>query len=281
MMTTNTNESITDISFINENDGIICGTVGYFAKTNDGGKSWTKLNVGVNHSFVAAFMLNKNSFFTSRIGIYQSLNSGNTFEEMGDLSNYSGSIFGIHFFDENNGIILKDGMISKTYNAGLNWEIVNNDSGYLNNLQMTSNNIGYASGGLVGDFNNFGEIYKTTDAGNTWEKIFETNSKINTVSFFNDYIGFAVTQNRELIKTNDGKNWNKIIDLGFFPINICFISENKGFSSTQDGKIYVTENGGKNWSNIYQADRAIVKLLVKNETLFAVGNNGLFLKKKL
>ena len=92
-----TGENITDASFINESEGIICGGYGFLAKTNDGGKTFTSFNVGTPQTFLSAFLLDEQNFFTARLGLYRTQNSGASFAEIGNLSQQQSSIFNIHF----------------------------------------------------------------------------------------------------------------------------------------------------------------------------------------
>ncbi len=286
IISTNTTESITDISFINKNKGIISGTGGFLAKTNDGGNSWTKLNVGVAYSFIRAFMLNEQVFYTGRIGLYKTNTSGDNFNELSDLSTFGSSIFGVHFFNEDTGIIVKGNQIFKTNDGGTNWTLKYDEAGYSKSLQMTSNLIGYVSGGIT--FNDrvavdWGEIHKTTDGGETWAKTLSSNSNIYSISFISDDIGYYINFKKELFKTTDGSNnWSKISNLSNTPLNICFINENTGYLSTLEGQILMTKNGGKSWKIVYnKTSEPIVKIISVDNVIYAVGNDGLFLKIKL
>jgi photosystem II stability/assembly factor-like uncharacterized protein len=42
---TDLNSSFTDFSFINTQEGVVCGGSGYMVKTNDGGKTWSQQDV--------------------------------------------------------------------------------------------------------------------------------------------------------------------------------------------------------------------------------------------
>ncbi|QBN18307.1 WD40/YVTN/BNR-like repeat-containing protein [Flavobacterium nackdongense] len=276
----NTTQGLTDISFINENQGIVCGTLGYFAKTNDGGKTWNKLNVGINHSFLSAFILNENSFFTARIGLYKTQNSGSSFNEIGSLN--GSSIFSINFRDDNLGFITQGGRILKTTNGGNNWvEKYNTNTYYsLSNLQF-ENNVGYACGGSNFDNFNEGEIVKTVDNGVNWIKI-TSSINITSISFVDENIGFYSNINQEIFKTlNGGMSWMKISTIGYLPLSISYKNEQIGFLSTYEGKILKTENGGKNWKVIYdKTNTPISKIITIGNSVFAIGDNGLCLKSK-
>ena len=136
-----TNKSFLDVYFSDDANGIICGAFGYLAITDNGGKTWNELNVGIGDSFLSAFMLGNNDIFTARVGIYNSKDVGNTFKEVGGLSSYSNSIFAIHFFKQDIGFIIKGNLILKTNDGGNTWSLVYDKAQFLSILQFTSDKI--------------------------------------------------------------------------------------------------------------------------------------------
>ncbi|NLT52253.1 MAG: hypothetical protein GXX85_15220 [Ignavibacteria bacterium] len=274
---------ITDISFYNDNDGVICGSSGFFAKTTDGGMTWTKLNVGVNHSFLTTFMLDNNTFFTARRGLYKTSNSGSNFSEIGNLSSGTSSVFNIYFRNNSIGFVTHDLAIKKTIDGGNTWEekYFTNSVYSIYDLEFTSDNIGYASGGAFWDNYNKGQIVKTTDGGETWTKILTTIS-IRSISFFSDNIGFYSNVNEEIFKTTDGGvSWNKISTLQYYPTDILFLNNEIGFVATYEGKILMTKDGGNTWQIAYEKTTVPINRIIKtSNSIFAVGNDGLLLKSK-
>lgn len=280
-LSTNTTETLTDVSFINKNQGIVSGSFGYLAKTDDGGKTWQKLDVGINHSFMSAYMLDAQDFYTARIGIYKTADAGAHFTECADLSDYSNSIFGIHFYNTQVGLLVKGNVVLKTTDAGNSWAVKYDQAEYLSHLQITSNNVGYISGGITYDGVSAGEMHKTEDGGETWKAILHTGSEITAMYFVNDNTGYYADITKVWFKTTDGgKSWVKKTDLSFTPLSVYFIDENTGYYTTYEGKILKTENGGLNWTVAYEeTNEPIVKIIATQQTIYAVGNNGLFLKK--
>lgn len=278
-----TTESLTDISFINKNQGIVCGSLGFLAKTNDGGKSWTNLNVGVKQTFLSAFMFDEQNFYTARLGLFSTSNSGNTFSEIGDLSSGS-SIFDLKFYNPAQGLLLRGGEILKSNDHGNTWEEKYNTDSFssLTNLQITSSLVSYASGGTSYDNVNRGEIVKSTDSGQSWIRTLDSNSNIYSISFISDNIGYYINAKKELYKTSNGSNsWTKIADLPSSPLYICFIDENVGYLSTYEGHILETKDAGLNWKIVYnKTSHPIVKIISKDNAVFAIGESGLFLKIK-
>ena len=278
-----TETEVTDISFYDDNNGVICGSSGYFARTTDGGKTWNKLNVGSNQSFLTAFMLDINTFYTARLGLYKTNNSGSSFNEIGNLSSITSSVFNIYFSNNSIGFVTQNGAIKKTIDGGNTWVEKYFASQYYNiyDLKFTSQNVGYASGGARFDNFNEGQIAKTIDGGETWNKIL-TTTNINSISFISDNIGFYSNDNGEIFKTtNGGTNWNKISTLQYYPTDILFQSNEIGYVATYQGKILITKNGGNTWEVAYDKTNVPINKIIKTSNyIFAVGNNGLLIKTK-
>ncbi|MTH15103.1 YCF48-related protein [Flavobacterium sp. LC2016-01] len=282
-MNTNTTQSLTDISFINKNQGIISGSLGFLAKTNDGGKTWTKLNVGDNQSFMSAFMVNEQKFYTARLDMFATSNSGTTFNKIESLSS-SSSIFAIKFYSPDKGLLIRGGSILKSNDSGNTWtEKYNiNSFGSLKDIQITSDLVSYAYGGATYDNTDVGEIVKTIDGGQSWTKTLNSDSNISSISFISDNIGYYINSKQELYKTINGSNsWTKISKLQGSPLSVCFINEKTGYISTYDGQILETKNAGLDWKIVYNKTTDLIwKIIAKDGAVFAIGNNGLFLKKK-
>lgn len=280
-MNTNTTESLTDISFINKNQGIISGSIGFLAKTNDGGKTWTKLDVGTTQTFMSAFMVNQQNFYTARIEMFATSNSGTTFNKIESLP-ITSSIFAIQFFNPTKGLLIRGSSILKSNDSGNTWTPIQNNTELLDDLQITSDLVAYAWGGYTSDSSDRGEIAKTVDGGETWTKTLDSDSNILSSSFISDNIGYYINAKNELFKTSNGSNnWTKIANLPDAGLSVCFTNENTGYFSTYDGEIFETKNGGLDWKIAYnKTTGAISKIITKDGAVFAIGSDGLFLKKR-
>ncbi|MDY7396331.1 YCF48-related protein [Aureibaculum sp. 2210JD6-5] len=281
----NTFNDLVDVEFLNENFGVIGGGIGTLLKTEDGGKNWQPLNVGLNDSFFKVFILSENDFFTSRIGIYRTKDGGETFVELGNSSGFGSSIFDIHFFDSSNGIICKSGTLYKTSDGGNSWNNVYNEFGFANKLMFPSNKVGYLGGGNNFDNVNFGELHKTIDGGENWSEITlpseMENSNITSIYFLTENIGYLSNVNNNLYTTkNGGLHWNKISSNHNFR-DMVFIDELTGYA-IGGSSIFKTENGGLDWAKDYNDNQIILSSITKtpNNRIFAVGNNGKILSMK-
>lgn len=285
----NTSQSLTDINFYDTNNGVVCGTVGFLSKTNDGGNTWSTLNVGIKESFRSTYMPDQNTIFTGRNSLYNSKNSGQTFSEIGNLSTKSISVFGFHFFNSNTGIIINPRQVLKTENGGINWEVKYSDATSTNKLQFTSVNIGYIAGGSTnagvagGNVMSYGEMHKSIDNGNTWTNLNLNTSEITAMYFSNDNLGFFSNYNGELFKTtNGGVNWTKVSQISSSYItSMVFIDESLGYLTNTNGEILITKNSGVTWNITYnKTTTTLTKIIKTQNAIYAIGNEGLVLKMK-
>ena len=279
--------TFTDVDFFNEKFGVLCGSSGVLLKTLDGGNNWEKLDVGINDSFFKIFIIDENKFLTSRIGLYCTKDGGDSFEELGFTSAFGSSILDFHFFDSNNGIIVKSGNLYKTNDGGNTWINTYKEFGFADKLVFPSPMVGYLAGGNNFDNINFGELHKTEDGGNTWNKIDLSstlkNSRILAISFVSEKDGFLVNTNNELFITHDSaETWSlQSQNLKENFTDMVFISEKNGYAIGSNS-IYKTVNRGKNWNKDFTAEgnTFLSSIAISDEkSLFVVGNNGIILKK--
>ncbi|WP_298420141.1 YCF48-related protein [uncultured Kordia sp.] len=283
-----TSKGLSDIKFINENFGVICGSLNALFKTEDGGETWEELDVGIPTSLNTVFILNENEFLTSRVGLHKTTDGGITFNEIGGLENYSNTIFHIHFFTEQNGIIVKGGTVLKTNDGGANWVVAYSNTQYASELVVTTNETIYLAGGTTYDNVSLGSLYKSTDNGINWQQLelpeSIRNVEISATEFVNENYGFIGMFDRNIYKTTDGgASWAHIAS-GFTDgfADIHFINEQEGYLLSRN-KIYKTINGGVSWNLEYEHEDINIYLRsitsTSNGKLYAVGKNGLILKR--
>ena len=254
----------TDICFIDEKIGFISSSIepnlgsASIATTIDAGISWKIFPVIVDNEPTSII---RSVSAKSIKDIYATFNTKNNF--CGICKSLDGgiswkSIFKTNIIQPYTGLLVREknifvcrgnGDILKSIDDGISWKIVykyENFFGGIGNPFFTSDNIGFAYGGYVGDggsnaTNSFGTLLKTTDAGETWIELHSISEFITSLTFKNDNEGYAFTFNNKVYKTVDGgSNWTKIKDLsgGYFA------------SVLINNNIYYA-NGG---SNLYQSD---------------------------
>lgn len=277
----NGNFSLSDLSFINSQEGVICGS-SYMAKTSDGGETWTELNVGTSQGFFSTFMLNQQEFLVARNGLFKTDNAGASFYSICDYP----SIKDFHFFNSDTGIIV-NGEIHKTINGGETWELKYTTTVLIRACEFPTEMVGYARGGMTSDAVSYGEIVKTTDGGETWNVVYTSStSEPVSMSFVNKYVGYFITKDK-IYKTMDGGlSWDLKGDLPNLHNYVYFISPSEGYLSSTAGNLLLTRDSGEHWELVYTAPdpdpspNYIFKMQRIDNIIYAIGTSGLFLKSK-
>jgi len=288
-----TSREITDIHFVDSENGFMSCASGTVLKTTNGGLDWQAFNTGISASFRSIFGIDKDTVYTARISLYKSTNSGVSWVDYGGLGSSGSTIFDIHFLSPKTGFIIKSGKLYKTNDYGLNWYKVY-DKVYSNgNIIFTRQDTGYVVGGATVICDpvacnppiNYGEIIKTTDGGESWQKLIFFNDTLNiiSVSFINNNFGYCFSSNNTIQKTEDGGLTWISINTGITGTisGALFINKSIGFI-TNIGQIYITTNGGMDWILEYTvSDGGLFKIGSSNKMVVAGGTNGLICVRSL
>jgi len=264
-------------------------------KTFDGGQSWSAINYPIGFpeiaGFINIFALNsKVVFASSNSYLFMSIDGCNSWNQIDSILIGGGSPIGnLYFIDMNTGFFTKGDRIFKTIDGGQNWIQVYNGGTLagIDNIQFTSQVIGYAAGGAFWDNNNFGIMSKTEDGGDTWTNIDINFGCVTDFNFIDSQRGYIFTIDGKLLKTIDGgEHWtlvSKNLDSANYP-HSYFISEFEGFYCNRN-HIYITANGGRNWKIEFvgDIDSTIFNgiLFVDKENGFAFSSNGAIYKKAI
>ena len=94
---------IQDICFVSQDNGWICGTVGYILYTDDGGANWTQIPSGTIDDFLALdFVDNQNGWFVGENGIVLKTSDGGQ-NFIYQNSTITDNLNGVSFTDSNRG----------------------------------------------------------------------------------------------------------------------------------------------------------------------------------
>lgn len=198
---TNTNQTLFDINFIDDNTGFITGSGGVILKSDDGGLTWKKLASNVKENlFSIAFSDPKTGCAVGWNGtILKTENQGKTWIKI--QSDYKSYLKNIIFINQFLGFIVGgNGLVLKTENGGSSWEKI--DIGTTSGLYKIffENN----EDGII--LSNKGEIFKTHDAGKTWRK-----NNIGKPVTLNDIQ--KLTTGRYIVVGNNGSIFNSKINV--------------------------------------------------------------------
>ncbi len=217
-----TNFTLTNINFQNQNTGLACGEK-YYPATNSG--------AGV---------------------IYRTTNSGDNWNIIFTDTNFE--IRGSYFYNSNTiiafgGFLLSQSKIVKTTNSGENWFYI--PSGEINGHISSVKSFGsvfYATTATG--------IFKSTNSGENWLRILPQSGEFGSSYFLNEFTGYAAYDLGFLSKTtNGGNNWQQTNLPGFvYAHKIFFTDINNGYvildTTSFLSKILKTSNGGINWIEV-------------------------------
>ena len=254
-----------------------------FEKTEDGGQTWTELNIPVDpydiqdmdfHLSAEGVLVMRSStsegLFTK---VYRTMDDGANWEEISPDETATGfGLAQIQMLDANTVFFVTDNYFYRTINGGEDWTTV------LLPSAGVSVNFSDANHGLVGTwdgtFNYFGGMMATSDGGDTWnETVLElNNSSIGVVDQLSETTAYAApvkwgaNGQVQFYKTVDnGLNWTTVsvpeTDDSATLTGLDFRDEDYGvitLSSNTQFYIYKTIDGGDVWELQNQMDQLYI-----------------------
>lgn len=281
----NTAEQLTDVHFLDKDNGVICGANASFMRTADGGVSWTYPTVPTDHSLMSVFMLDHEHVFTARKGLYAT-NAQGQFESRGGMENMLGNIFGLYFETPQKGFLLKQSNIMETTDGGNTWSVLFDGSPYLKEMVFVNSKVAFAYGGITQDGISGAVLFKTTDGGVTWTDLHREGAEILKSHFIDEHTGFIADYENKISKTTDGGvTWTEIGEVpnprnGSAVSCLLYITDGQMLLSNYDGELFSSADTGKTWEKIYEHPKglAISKIHRVDKTLYVIGDDGLVLK---
>ncbi len=244
------NAMLQDVHFTNNQNGLVVGQGGLILVTNDGGKTWEKMEVDMSPPAAR-----------QRAGA-PGTGGG---PPPGFGRGGPADLYNIYFIDEKTGFITGGrGTILKTEDGGKTWarKMARSESSgqaanprargiraNLMGIQMLNAEVGFIAGSE-------NTILKTTDGGETWvgsserARVGETRNNLENIRFVSPTTGWIIGSFGTLLQTNDGgETWEKQ-DPGFDNnlFGIHFLDANIGWICGQEGLILHTIDGGKTWN---------------------------------
>ncbi|HRE42224.1 MAG TPA: YCF48-related protein [Ignavibacteria bacterium] len=165
-------------------------------------------------------------------------------------------------------------LLLKTTNAGNNWfEVATPGLLEWTDMSILSTDTIY----LVDDNGFNGGIFRTTDGGQNWLRILGPSGSLpDKIYMVNGELGF-ITDGNYLRRTTDGGfTWQNIPSVGGFT-DMVFYDSLIGWKAGSDYEIYMTTNGGINWTQQYLFRNGIVLSgiidisMINKDTLWGVG----------
>jgi photosystem II stability/assembly factor-like uncharacterized protein len=252
---------------------------------------WVKQRVNSFAWLQGVYFLDENTGWIvgSRGTILATKDGGATWDKL--KSGTEDTIRDVHFFDEQNGILLCErnryqngdsapSYLLKTTDAGIHWdqaEVGGAGSPMLVNLFFGKDQRGWAVG-------EGGAVFSMEERQNAWRKHSPpTVFAMMDGAFGDDLNGCLVGGGGTILFTEDGGQlWNVSTVFGKSETklnSVFFIDRRNGWTVGSQGKIFATTNGGKSWrsqTTSVTADLFDVQFSNANEG-WAVGANGTLL----
>ncbi|MCY7348742.1 MAG: hypothetical protein LH614_21340 [Pyrinomonadaceae bacterium] len=286
----NTLAWLSDVYFLNEQDGWIVGSGGTYLKTLDGGKNWTKeKNFTADNLRQIYFTDEKTGWLLCERDLYtlganspsyllKTIDGGVNWERVEFADSQRKRV--TKFFFTKNGAGLAVGEVGALFALAddkKNWKRTASPARYLLSDGTFTDDL---NGAVVGAG---GTILFTADAGSSWNKasIFGSeDAKLNAVFFINQKNGWTVGANGKIFQTvNGGKIWreqqsNVAADL----TDIFFTNTANGWAVGEQGAILRTETAGNVWTKVKSNTKhKLEKVFFVGKKGFAVGFGGTIL----
>jgi len=268
-----------DVCFTDQNTGYSVGMDGTILKTTDAGITWQTQNSGTFKTLGGVdFPSGEIGYVVgSEFTLLKTTNAGTTWETLPmDISYLAAVEFTSTEIGYAVGANGNTGVIIKTTDGGLNWEVqTGNFCPFYNDIVFIDDNLGYVTGGN-------GAILKTTNGGETWsEQESGVSGNLRSVHFTDENTGYVGEYGRILSTTDGGETWSQLTIFQSYNINsIDFTDALTGYAVGQQGVILQTTDAGASWQ--FQQSQTTDELRSVHFTDinngYATGDNGVMLK---
>ena len=275
---------MTDVDFSDRMHGFATCAFGDAMTTDNGGLSWSVFGTDLQQSLLFAHAASADELYAARLGFYRSIDGGDTWEELGNLSdNSNGSAFDVYFGKAGHLVAIQGGVLLYSDDGGLEWHVgyPGKFNVFFDELHFPSESVGYASGGITTSQGSSGNVLRTDDAGVTWNLLSFTHGEITAADFFDDAHGVVATFGGELYSTADsGDSWQPIGNLpGVILLDLVHRDQNHWYAVSFQGCVYETRDAGVNWETGYcdPGGNALAAITLHAGPAVAGGNSGVVL----
>jgi photosystem II stability/assembly factor-like uncharacterized protein len=292
-LTSNYNEALLDVYFVNPQLGYASGYDGTILKTVNGGAEWTALNTGITDALAVIRFVDENTGYASggfaggsemNCRLIKTTDGGSTWANIPVAPSQCGG--GSWFLSADTGFyayaddLYGESRIAKTTDGGSTWNVVYSSSGWISFFYFTDALNGYAT------VNN-GTVLKTTDGGESWtETSLGQNAWGSGIYFFtkdSGIVGGKTNTNTAMFRTIDaGTSWSPVLSDNMI-FKLFFADNANGYALSVDetgaGKMIKSTDGGASWSDEPTPEDNLRGLCFLETNLgYAVGDNGVILK---
>lgn len=271
--------------------GWVAGDDGFFAYTEDGGKSWIERSIGIDHSINDIYFVGKDTGFAVAGGsIFETSDGGHSWREahkflpaefdgaMPELYSlrFNGKKRGWVVGSASRGDVITNSILAITRDGGATWQVLQAPTRQeLIHIDVVDEKRAWIVGAG-------GAILRTDDSGESWSKqVSDTTVTLFHVDFRDEKKGWAVGERGTILVTEDGgRTWTKITSPARTTLlSVQFVSDEEGWVVGRGGKILRSSNGGRNWVEQESGSKQnIFAMFMTKKNGWAVGSNGLILR---
>ena len=259
------------VHFTSSDKGWIAGDDGYLAVTEDGGRTWTKKDIGSSATINEVYFRNdENGYLVAGRQMFITRDGGSSWQgtQIGKTTEFRGltpEYLSIKFADKKRGIVVGsllnkqervvDSLVMRTENGGETWQrIIVPSKKELFHLDFVGSSRCWIVGddGLILSSDNGGASFSVQRSG--------TLGDLYNFHFWDEYEGYIVGSKGTILRTETGgANWETVKTA--FPMTLMrvdFADDKNGVVVGYDGTILRSSDKGRNWSK--QSSRTGVHL---------------------
>ena len=279
------------VYFLDSKRGWVGGDEGYLSRTDDGGQSWVRQNVGTKAAINDIYFRDKEAgFLLAGNAIFVTRDNGSGWRQARiflpeEFEGASVELYSVRFSSKKKGWVVGsvskrdvviDSILVYTDDGGETWRRQRAPSRTeLIHVDFVSDKRGW----IVGQG---GTILFTRDGGASWTKQnVGTNRTLYHVDFRNDKKGWAVGERGTLLRTTDGgETWTVIpTNVSATLLSVKFPEEDDGWAIGRGGTILRTSDEGRTWVQQDSTTKQNLYSLNFNKKIgWAVGEEGIMLR---
>jgi len=282
------------VFFTSSEKGWIAGDDGYLAWTADGGRSWTKQDIGIKEIINEIYFRNDdNGYLVAGKKMFSTRDGGRNWQEIkiykaGAFGKNAPEFLSIRFADKRRGIVIGsvlnsqervvDSLVMRTEDGGETWERVYVPSKKeLYHLDFVGSSLCWIVGddGLVLVSYNGGTTFQPQQSG--------TTSDLYNVDFRDDKEGYIVGSKGTILRTeNGGASWETVkTDFPMTFMRVDFADDKNGVIVGYEGTILRSTDKGKSWTRqVSDTKENLYGLFFAKKYGWAVGANGVVIQNQ-
>lgn len=284
-------QDLNSVYFVDSKRGWVGGDGGYLSRTDDGGQTWTRQQVGTTSAINDIYFRDKEAgFLLAGNKIFVTHDNGVRWSEARGFlpSEFEGAdieLYSVRFSSKKKGWVV--GSVSKRDTVIDSILVYTDDGGETWSRQRAPSKLELIHIDFVNDRKGWivgagGTILNTVDGGQTWNK--QTSGATVTlyhVDFRNDKDGWVVGERGTLLRTSDGGlSWIAVItNVKATLLSIQFVNDDDGWAVGRGGTILRSGDQGVTWLPQNSATKLNLYALNFNKKVgYAVGADGTLLR---